>query len=968
MSNQTSPVITSAAFDGSVQEANAQSYIQLIQDIDALLRRSVTSLIDLADAYQTVDDTHRKICGPEALYFPPWVGGDSAPCGPSKFLLTRAVCCAALQRFAASKRRFAWTKDLKGLEGIEAHLADTFIPSGPQSSLKEYAECLSSLTLGGINPLTASQVFRVLVYGGENKAHRGIGFLAFFVMVWSLRRRFPEGNVRGASLEPWQPTSYLTAKCLFPIRTLVEICERRAYLYAETRRLIGELDRTLGKSVSERWRFASTLSDLSIKLSDMAKIAIAQAAFRESSEAIEKLADSLDSSTDSNEVWSKVKVELTSALKAVSSESGKIWGEAADTVRLIDSQIIGNLRQRSKAVRELKNYGINIDITREDDDLYWSDQINAAEQALAVCKAAEEYLGKASEFQFLGNDTSTLTKYLDEIAAANRDLSDRIYKVGVESARWCHSVVEREIAHASAGNATDFDAAELVSAIGAAVRWRQMTSPLEIADAIQKAVEWGARIDGSWAPGQPIYTHGRLLAVYPITSDIVWSLANAVRQYPEITAADDTLKKYVSWLNRTASESTVSKGGRHFRITGWASDRSRERNRIDLLATAVSVNALLETRDLIEERIWQICRQRFNIVSPTKGLANVDPVDLGARHAFRLHGRLAKMARQAQAGERDAEYAFILHGPPGSSKTAMAQAVAKEMWRTPNPSFQSQRLIRITPADFTRFGEDRLDSEARFIFTLLAHVRGAVVLFDEVDDLLRKRDPAVRPVFMELIIPAMLNRLADLRESCPRQEVCYIFATNFVQNIEAALMRRGRLDAAIPVVYPDTESRRLLVERRIQKLEKLEKNRATELETLKEKIVDATTFWPWMTIQDFLDELCKDVNPVDRFGILVSQYQSELSDRPYDVKFIAKPPTPRQLLIEFIHYSFSGWSTLHRYKEGFSQKLKDWGLQQSEADTLIQQGAQIWQDEGRPSDLPSPFTTERESISQSKAA
>jgi len=401
--------------------------------------------------------------------------------------------------------------------------------------------------------------------------------------------------------------------------------------------------------------------------------------------------------------------------------------------------------------------------------------------------------------------------------AANKSLSEEFYKIGVDSARWCRSVVEREIAHASAGDATDFDAAELISGIATAVHWRQMTSPLEIADAIHKAVEEGARPDGSWRAGQPIYTTGRMLGAYPITSDIVWLLAGVIRQYPQVDAADEAIERYVSWLERRVSDVRMETNPQ-VTITGWISERSRERNRVDLLATAFSVNALLEIRDLAEERIWQACKQRFNIVSPTKSLAEVKPVDLGARHQYRLHTHLSKMARKVQMGEPDAKYGFMLHGPPGSSKTAMAQAAAKEMWRGPSASVpRPTRLIRITPADFTRFGEDRLDSEAEAIFTLLTHVRGTVILFDEVDDLLRKRTTE-KPSFMELIIPAMLNRLADLRESCPRQEICYIFATNFIQNIEAALIRRGRLDAPIPVVYPDTESRIALIQRRVEKL------------------------------------------------------------------------------------------------------------------------------------------------------
>ncbi len=316
------------------------------------------------------------------------------------------------------------------------------------------------------------------------------------------------------------------------------------------------------------------------------------------------------------------------------------------------------------------------------------------------------------------------------------------------------------------------------------------------------------------------------------------------------------------------------------------------------------------------------------------------------------------------------------------------------MWRGPSASLsRPTRLIRITPADFTRFGEDRLDSEAQAIFTLLTHVRGAVILFDEVDDLLRKRDPDKKPTFMELIIPAMLNRLADLHESCPRQEVCYIFATNFIQNIEAALIRRGRLDAAIPVVYPDTESRFALIERRVEKLRleakeielrvkkhraeakesaakgleslaQAKENIAKQLENLESTIVDDTRFWPWMTIQDFLDELCEHKSSSEAEVIdLEKRYNSikrdtlELKTSPYAVKALLKKPPSRQLLDQFLHYSFSGWKTLQKYKQGFKAELDEWIAEQSKgkrskADEkrvleIVGQGAELWWREGR---------------------
>lgn len=952
MPNTKSQGTFTAPSGESLQESNVQNGINLTLNIDALLGRAGRSLVELAAKYQPEKDSHKDICH-KALYFPPWVNCASGTPTTEKFLLTRALCCASLQRLWANRRRFQWLTrdDAKALYELQPRLADTFVPTMPQPSLEDYANCLSSTTFGGVNPLTASQVFRVLIYGGENKAHRGIGFLAFFVMVWSLRRRFPEGNIRGASLEPSQPTAYLTAKCLFPIKFLTDICRRRAKLYDNMEKLITKLEGVAdGDSISDRWKFASTLSELSINLSDLSEIAIDPEAFRRCSDSIEVLAGELDSYTSSGAVWTKVKSELAEALKAVARESNEVWSEADLIVSKIKNHILTSLKRR--AASELSKYKINIGAARQNEKEYWDDHCRAAEEALDICETAIAHLKSASAIESnteLANGR-VLKESLGSIACANRSLSEKFHKTGVDSARWCRSVVDREIAHASAGNATEFDAAELVSGIATAVHWRQMTSPLEIADAICKAVEGGARPDGSWTPGQPFYTSGRLLGAYPITSDIVWLLTGAIKQYPEVNAADDAIERYVSWLERRVSEVTINRANQQFKITGWASERSRERNRVDLWATAFSINALLEIRDLAEDRVWQVCQQRFNIVSPTKCLAEVDPVDLGARHRDRLHRRLSKMAREAQMGKSDAEYAFMLHGPPGSSKTAMAQAVAKEMWRGPSASLsRPTRLIRITPADFTRFGEDRLDSEARLVFTLLTHVRGAVVLFDEVDDLLRKRDPAIRPVFMELIIPAMLNRLADLRESCSRQEVCYIFATNFIHNIEAALMRRGRLDAAIPVVYPDTESRVALIERRVEKLREAKRDQvAQRLEELKEQIVDETRFWPWVTIQDFLDELCElKADLKAELSVLVKRYRLELNIPAYKVKELCEPPTPRELLNEFLHYSFSGWRTLQKYREAFLEQLQEWGADRERAGGVVEQGAQLWSLEGR---------------------
>ncbi len=362
-------------------------------------------------------------------------------------------------------------------------------------------------------------------------------------------------------------------------------------------------------------------------------------------------------------------------------------------------------------------------------------------------------------------------------------------------------------------------------------------------------------------------------------------------------------------------------------------------------------------------------------------------MDLGAQHAHRLHHRLIKMARTAEMGGPNAEYAFMFHGPPGSSKTAMAEALAEQMWRNPTAGRRpDRRLIRITPADFTRHGESGMDSEAHAIFHLLRHTRGIVILFDEIDDLLRRRESKNPLAFMELLTPSMLNRLAYLREACPRQEICFIFSTNFIEKIDPALLRKGRLDDPIPVVYPDTESRAATIERKLQSL----KSRAQEykglpeaawlqdaigkLEGLRGNIVEGSRFWPWKELDKYIAGLCDDLiddakaksqerNLVDtkkgtKNLVLVTngnreplfsgrQHRASPKIPIYDPERLAEIENCGELEKEILYYSFAGWPTLETYRQGFNEEFAKWIPENPNDRRVVTRGVNLWNNQGR---------------------
>jgi hypothetical protein len=71
-------------------------------------------------------------------------------------------------------------------------------------------------------------------------------------------------------------------------------------------------------------------------------------------------------------------------------------------------------------------------------------------------------------------------------------------------------------------------------------------------------------------------------------------------------------------------------------------------------------------------------------------------------------------------------------------------------------------------------------------------------------------------------------------------------------------------------------------------------------------------------------------------------------------------------LNEFLHYSFSGWSTLQEYKDHFLEELQGWGAKdvtdQKKVLQVVNQGAERWSNEGRPEhgQKPPVPTTRRE--------
>lgn len=148
---------------------------------------------------------------------------------------------------------------------------------------------------------------------------------------------------------------------------------------------------------------------------------------------------------------------------------------------------------------------------------------------------------------------------------------------------------------------------------------------------------------------------------------------------------------------------------------------------------------------------------------------------------------------------------IIFFGPPGTGKTHFVKAIAGVL---------SWWYIEILPSMLMVDGVDRIGVNLHNIMEKARTLEKAVIFIDEFEEIAASRDIGSR--VDKSITNEFLKQVPLLKNQ--GNKVLLVCATNFIRQLDAALLRPGRFDCIIPVGGLDEDGRKTILEHYLSKL------------------------------------------------------------------------------------------------------------------------------------------------------
>ncbi|TSC55798.1 MAG: AAA ATPase [Parcubacteria group bacterium Gr01-1014_18] len=207
------------------------------------------------------------------------------------------------------------------------------------------------------------------------------------------------------------------------------------------------------------------------------------------------------------------------------------------------------------------------------------------------------------------------------------------------------------------------------------------------------------------------------------------------------------------------------------------------------------------TRKELDERfIWQkkmelIEKQSggvLRVVRPKHGFESIGGLEY-IKEALRV--QVAKL----RTGSKTTDKGWILMGPPGTGKTIIAEALAKES----GVNFLMLGNI------FSKFVGDS-ERNMRLAMDIAAAMAPTILFVDEAAEAIGSGEEYAGDSGVGNRVRGMLQNV--MGDDANRGKLFFILATNYPNRLPPAILREGRMDKRVPLLVPDRETRKKILE------------------------------------------------------------------------------------------------------------------------------------------------------------
>jgi len=430
-----------------------------------------------------------------------------------------------------------------------------------------------------------------------------------------------------------------------------------------------------------------------------------------------------------------------------------------------------------------------------------------------LARVSVEYkkIGQTKGKKATSSSNDRLEQALTDAARIWNETADWTQDYVAKFSKWATVELHYQLALSTVTHKTNFDPSQIAFLLWIYHSLAPETNPRLIDKGLEVLFR-AQQPDGTWPVGAPFWFDRQTqVGTYVASMEIV----NAVMpllQDRGLEGYRGQLDQIFNWVETNRRRVELSGRGSSLRaVHGWATDKVFERDRLDVWMTASVLRFLNAYGGLLQDFIThKTLEGRYDYDSrPLFSWAKVtEPALEEGREKWRFKDKIfseyIKPFRERGASQKNS---LILYGPPGTAKSTIAKAIARELgWR----------LVTITPSDFVKDGIEKSESMARTLFQDLRRLRNVVVLFDEIDEMLRSRDDQEGKLegiaMLRFIVPGMLPKLQDLKQYGQTAGLILVIATNYEDRLDPAVKRSGRIDDRFPVLPPDRESRRLLLD------------------------------------------------------------------------------------------------------------------------------------------------------------